>query len=87
MFSANAMGVRALLTKGDAPSIQLMLWRNSASDFEMIENGRAVGVFYRTIVPPHFDNYFPLEEAWQKLIELRYPGYQLSNVEEALNEA
>ncbi|HEY2115954.1 MAG TPA: hypothetical protein VGJ51_12740, partial [Candidatus Angelobacter sp.] len=59
-----------------------------AWDFEVIENGRAIGVFYRTVTPNQHTIGMPgrrlsLEEAFGKCIAQRYPGYQLSNMEEA----
>ena len=87
MLSPNAVGVQGLLTKDNAPSIEFTVWRNSAWDFEVIENGRAVGVFYRTVAPNQHTigvpgNYLSLEEVWWKCIAQRYPGYQPFNMEE-----
>lgn len=39
----------------------------------MIENGRVVGLFFRDA---------GIGEAWEKCIAQRYPGYQVSNLEE-----
>jgi len=83
MVNSSAVAIRGLLVKEDAPSIRLEICRTSASDFEIIENGRAIGVLYRALTYPKLDNYMELGEAWQKCIAQRYPGYQVSEVEEA----
>ena len=73
LIGSNASAVRAVLKKTGVPDVQFELRRTRASECEMIENGRVVGLFFRDA---------GLGEAWEKCISQRYPGYQVSNLEE-----
>lgn len=47
-----ARRVRAVLSKQGEPDIQFELVRKSAVDFDVLENGNSVGVYYRTLSRP-----------------------------------
>ncbi len=72
-----------MLTKAGFPEVQFELRRSGRSGFEMIENGRVVGLFTGTRV---FFRTVELREAWEACIAKRYPGYQVSNMEEWVPE-
>lgn len=77
MIGNNATALRAVLTKAGVPDVQFELRRAGGSDCEMIENGRVVGVSLKNM---------ELSETWEKCISRRYPGYQVSNLEEWVPE-
>ena len=66
-----------MLTKAGLPDVEFELHRAGRSEFEMIENGRFVRKFFRTM---------ELRETWEKCISTSYPGYQVSNLEEWVRE-
>jgi hypothetical protein len=53
------------------------LRRNGPSEFEMIEDGRMVGVSFEGL---------GIRETWDKCISKRYSGYRVSDVEEWVPE-
>lgn len=73
----DASALRAVLTRAGVPDVQFELRRAGGTEFEMIENGRVVGVFFKTM---------DLRGTWEKCISRRYPGYQVSNLEEWVPE-
>lgn len=73
----NVTALRAMLTKSGIPGIQFELRRNGPSEFEMIEDGRMVGVSFEGL---------GIRETWDKCISKRYSGYRVSDVEEWVPE-
>ncbi len=92
-MKSEGVAIRAVLTKKGEPDVRVELRRGSPSDFEVIENGRPIGVFYRTMTPPNkrrpgapdFGAPLGLHEAWEKCIAQRYRGYEVTNLEEGHN--
>jgi|SRR6267154_4101273 len=79
---------RAILQKSGVTDIQFELHRHrSGFDFAMIENGRNVGVFWRTLTPqqamcgdaPNLS----MDSVWESCVVKRYPGFTASAVEDA----
>jgi len=87
----DASGVRAILKKKGEPDIRLELSRTSPVDFAIVEDGKPVGIYYRTLSPPkpgtpglvHNDTRFSISEAFAGCLSERYPGYVATDIEVA----
>jgi hypothetical protein len=66
-----------VLKKAGVPDVHFELRRTAASDFEMLENDRVVGIVLRA------EN---LRETWDECVAKRYPGYEVSKLEEWIPE-
>ena len=71
------LAVRAVLWREDGGRVQFELHRTGPSSFEMIEDGRVVGVSFQGM---------ELRQAWEQSIARRYPGYRVSDLEEWVPE-
>ena len=87
----NAKRVRAVLSKQGKADIQFELLRTSPVDFTILENGKSVGVYWRTLSGPPTgtpglrseDTYLRISEALEGCLAKRYPGYTPMQVEYA----
>jgi len=72
-----AIARRAALKRDGYADVQFELHRRSAFDFEMIENGKRTGVFWRTLTPEQAmrgdGGYLSLDEAWMSCVSKRFP--------------
>ncbi len=86
-----AKRVRAVLSKQGEPDIHFELVRSSAVDFSIIENGKSVGVYWRTLSRPPADvpglqsgdTYLRTSGALEGCLAKRYPGYIVKQVQYA----
>ncbi len=85
-MKSSAAARRAVLRREDCPDIRFELHRASAFDFTIVENGKSVGVFWRTISPQQAMRgdgpSLSLSDAWDSCLAKRYPGYTATDLEE-----
>jgi hypothetical protein len=82
-----AKRVRAVLSKQGEPDIRFELHRISALDFSIVENGKNLGVCWRTLSkPPGLqETTFAISQAFEDCVGKKYPGYTVKQVEYALD--
>jgi len=85
------LAMRAVLKKEGCVDIRFELRRTSSFDFTIVENGKEVGVFWRTISPQQAiwgggPTPVPIREAWKSCLAKRFPDYTATNLEEAARE-
>jgi hypothetical protein len=90
MIGAGTISGRRAIIKTDAcPDIHFELHR-TGFDFAIIENGRNVGVFWRALTPEEAktgsSHPLTIDEAWTACLSKRFPGYEATNVEDAVIE-
>jgi hypothetical protein len=87
----NAFARRAVLKKQGFPDIRFELHSNGAASFTIFENGKQVGVFWKTVSPHKAmwgkDTPMSLEEAFQRCAAQRFPDYTVMDLEEAFHSA
>lgn len=85
----DAVAVRVTLTKEGQPNIIVELHRASPVDFSVVEDGKPLGSYYRTLSPPKQgapglvfnDTQFPIGAALRGYVRDRHPGYGVSTIE------
>jgi len=89
-MTGDAIVIAGVLSKKGIPDVRLELRRISPSDFEVVENGRPVSVFCKTVIalnkhePDVTQSGAPpgLREAWEKCVAQCYRGYKVMDLEE-----
>jgi hypothetical protein len=85
-IQSDSIARRAVLKKEGCADVHLELHRASAFDFTIVENGKSVGVFWRTVSPQQAMRgdapSLSLPDAWDSCLAKRYPGYSATNLEE-----
>jgi hypothetical protein len=87
----DAKRVRALLSKNGTADVQFELYRISATEFSVLENGKSVGVFYRGLAPSrpgapglaYSGTYLSISEAFEGCLAKRFPGFTAKDIETA----
>lgn len=87
---SNGFARRATIKMNGRPDIKFELRRISAVDFEMIEDGKHVGPFWKVFSPHqlrsvHGPTSFSLDQAWESCLAKRFPGCVAVDVEDLVS--
>jgi hypothetical protein len=82
----NLIACRTLLKKDNSPDVRLEVHKLDGFSVAVVENGKGVGLFWRTVSPNRSfwgkEEPLSLQEALQTCAAQRHPDYTVTDLEE-----